>query len=96
MIPTKKMATLLKRMAAIEWMERGTLSQMTGRPYYNHQTWRNGRNVACYVRKDEVEALREAIDGYRLFMRLAEEYADEVIRRTRLAADKAKAKSRDS
>ena len=83
MEPTKKMQRILERMAAIEHMERGTLCQMTGRPHYNHQTWRDGKNEVRYVRADEVHAVQEAIDGYRLFMQLAEQYADEVIRRTR-------------
>ena len=83
MEPTKKMQRILARMAAIERMERGTLGQMTGRPHYNHQTWRDGKNEVRYVPADEVQALQKAIDGYRLFMQLAEQYADEVIRRTR-------------
>ncbi len=74
---------MLERMAAIERMERGKLCQMTGRPQYNHQTWHNGRNEVRYVPADEVEGLKEAIEGYRRFIELAEQYADEVIRLTR-------------
>ena len=77
------MTRLLERMAKIERMERGTLCRMTGRPHYNHQTWRNGRNEVRYVPADEVEALKEAIEGYRLFIKQAEQYVDEVIRFTR-------------
>ena len=77
------MQRLLERMASIEWMERGKLCQMKGRPHYNHQTWQDGRNVVRYVRADDVLALQKAIDGYRLFVNLAEQYADEVIRQTR-------------
>ena len=80
----------LGRMAAIAQMERGTLCQMTGRPHYNHQTWRNGRNEVRYVPAGEVRALQEAIDGYQLFMKLAEQYADEVIRLTRREREKKK------
>ena len=83
MKPTQKMKRLLERMAAIERMERGTLCQMTGRPHYNHQTWRNGRNEVRYVPKDQVAQLRKDLAGYRLFTKLAEQYADEVIRMTR-------------
>lgn len=79
---TQKMKRLLERMAAIERMERGTLCQMTGRAHYNHQTWRNGRNEVRYVPKDEVAQLRKDIAGYQLFAKLAEQYADEVIRLT--------------
>jgi len=79
----RKTQRLLERMAAIERMERGTLCPMTGRPHYNHQTWQEGRNVVRYVRSEQVAALQKAIDGYNLFRRLAQEYADEIIRRTR-------------
>lgn len=64
-------------------MERGKLCQMGGRPHYNHQTWRDGRNEVRYVPKDEVAALKKDIAGYQLFTKLAEEYADEVVRASR-------------
>jgi predicted ArsR family transcriptional regulator len=83
MEPTRKMQRLLERMAAIGRMERGKICPMAGRPHYNHQTWREGRNVVRYVPAEEVASLQEAIDGYNLFCKLAEEYADEIIRRTR-------------
>lgn len=79
---------LLKRIARIGRMERGTLCRMAGRPHYNHQTWQDGRNVSRYVRSEDVAALQEAIEGYRQFRRLAEQYADAIIRRTR--AERAK------
>jgi hypothetical protein len=80
---TRKTQRLLERMAAIERMERGKVCPMAGRPHYNHQTWQDGRNVVRYVPAEEVASLQKAIDGYNLFRRLAEEYADEVILRTR-------------
>lgn len=64
-------------------MERGKLCQMGGRPHYNHQTWRDGRNEMRYVPKDEVAALKKDIAGYQLFTKLAEEYAGEVVRASR-------------
>lgn len=80
---TTKMKRLLERMGQIERMERGKLCQMTGRPHYNHQTWHNGRNEVKYVPKDNAPDLKKAIEGYTLFIKLAEQYADEVIRLTR-------------
>lgn len=77
------MERLLDRMASIDRMERGKLCQMTGRSHYNHQTWQGGRNVVRYVRADEAASVQKAIDGYRLFMSLAEQYVEEVIRQTR-------------
>ena len=64
-------------------MERGKLCQMGGRPHYNHQTWRDGRNEVRYVPKDEVAALKKDIARYQLFTKLAEEYVGEVVRASR-------------
>ena len=80
---TVKMKKLLERMAAIEQMERGKLSQMPGRPYYNLQVWRNGRNEVRYVPAQQVSETKKAIAGYQLFCKLAEKYADEVIQVSR-------------
>jgi hypothetical protein len=80
---TSTFHTILERLVRIERMERGKVCRMTGRSHYNHQTWHNGRNVVRYVPADRVASLQEAIDGYARFKKLAERYADEVIRRTR-------------
>ena len=80
---TKKMQRLLERMAAVARMERGKLCRMTSRPHYNHQTWRDGKNLVRYVPAEQAQFLQQALDGYALFKRLAEEYADEVIEQTR-------------
>ena len=77
------MKRLLERMAAIDRMDRGKLCQMPGRPYYNHQTWRNGHNEVRYITKPDVSALKKDIAAYQLFCKLAEQYADEVVRATR-------------
>ena len=84
------MKRLSERMAAIDRMERGKVCQMTGRTHYNHQTWRNGRNEVRYVPASEAAALQKAIEGYQLFIKLAEQYADEVIRLTRRERNKRK------
>lgn len=80
---SKRSRQLLERMAAIERMERGTLCRLQGRPQYNLQAWREGRNESRYVRPEEVREVREAIEGYRRFMTLAEQYAEEIVRQTR-------------
>ncbi len=80
---TVKMQRLLERMAGIARMERGKLCPMGARPHYNHQTWQNGKNVVRYVPAGEADFLQEAIDGYHAFMKMAEQYADEVIAKTR-------------
>ena len=77
-------------MAAIERMERAKLCQMTRPTHYNHQTWRNGRNEVRYAPASEAAALQKAVEGYQLFIKLAEQYADEVIRLTRRERDRRK------
>jgi hypothetical protein len=85
---TKKMRLLLEKMERVERMERGKLCQMGRRPHYNHQTWQDGRNVVRYVPRDQAPFVQEAIDGYALFMKLAEKYVDEVVRQTRREQEK--------
>lgn len=82
------MKRLLERMSQITRMERGKLCQMVGRPHYNHQTWRDGRNVVRYVPVEQMEFLKEAIKGYQQFIHLAEQYAEEVIQQTRREQEK--------
>jgi hypothetical protein len=82
----KSPADLLKEIATIRHMERGTLCRMkrgASTPFYNHQTWSNGRNVVRYVPRDQVQALQEAIAGYARFLRLTQAYADLLIHQSR-------------
>ena len=78
--------SLLQQIAQIQHMERGKLCiirEGPEGPYYNHQTWENGRNVVGYVPRQRVTALQKAIDGYQQYLKLTKAYADAVIRRTR-------------
>ncbi len=82
--------SILKEIAAIPCMERGKISvtrQTPQGPLYNHQTWENGKNVARYVPRDQVAAVQEAIAGFQRFKQLTEDYAQQVILKTR--ADRA-------
>lgn len=81
----KKLHPLLQRMSEIDRMERGKICRMSGRPYYNHQRWEQGRNVVRYVPTKRLEDLQKEIENYQLFMQLAHEYAEEIIQRTREA-----------
>lgn len=85
---TRKMQKLLEQMAQIERMERGKLCAMGERPHYNHQTWQDGKNVVRYVPAGEAKFVKDAIEGYERFRKLAEQYADEVIRQTRAEREK--------
>lgn len=76
---------LLKEIAQIQTMERGTLCPMRGGTYFNHQTWQQGRNHVRYVPQADVPNVRKAIAGYRRFLLLTQQYADIIIRRSRTA-----------
>lgn len=95
---------ILVEMARIDSMEKGRVteehreSRRDGKtvrlgPYYKHQRWENGRNISRRVPKREVEALREAADGYHRFQSLAAEFVQITVAMTRAkTADDSKKK----
>lgn len=97
---------VLKKMAQIDCMEKGRLTEeyreryrdgKTVRlgPYYKHQRWEDGRNVSRRVPAGEAERLRKAVDGYHQFEDLADEYVQLTVEMTRQAAkDDSKKKPR--
>ena len=85
--PPSNSTAILKQIANIQQMERGKISiirQTPDGPFYNHQTWENGRNVSRYLPRDQVSAVQDAINGYQQFKQLAEEYAQQIIAKTRV------------
>jgi len=89
-----KRKVILKKMARINCMEKGKLSEeyrescRDGKtvelgPYYKHQCWTDGRNVSRRVPVSEVQHLRKAVDGYHEFEKLSKEYAEVTIAMTR-------------
>jgi hypothetical protein len=77
---------LLGQIAQIKHMERGKLSEMSQGPegpYFKLQAWEDGRNNSRYVPQEQVDVVRKAIDGYQRFKELTEQYAQQVIERTR-------------
>jgi hypothetical protein len=87
--------TLLQQIAKIQSMERGKLSvikESSSGPFYKLQAKENGKNVTRYVPRDQLPAVQEAIEGYRQFQRLTDQYAQEIIAKTRaeIAADSKK------
>lgn len=77
---------LLQQMAQIQQMERGKLCILRhgpNGPYYNHQTWENGRNVSRYVPPDQLEAMQQAIAGYEQFQSLVKQHVEQVVQSTR-------------
>ena len=78
--------SLLQQMAQIQQMERGKLCLLRhgpNGPYYNHQTWENGRNVSRYVPPDQLEAMQQAIAGYQQFQGLVQQHVEQVVQSTR-------------
>lgn len=77
---------LLNQIAQIQQMERGKLCVMRegpDGPYYNVQCWEKGKNVARYVPRDQAQAVEQAIKGYQKFGELTEQYAEQIIEKTR-------------
>jgi len=78
--------TVLNEIVQIQRMERGTLNvirQGPGGPYYNHQCYEKGRNVSRYVALEQVETIKDAMEGYRRFKDLTQQYAQLMVEKTR-------------
>jgi len=94
--------SILQQIAQIQTMERGKLSvikESAAGPFYKIQAREQGKNLTRYVPREQVGAVQEAIAGYQLFESLTEQYAQQVIDRTRqaiAAGSKKKAKIRNS
>ena len=77
---------VLQQIAQIRRMDRGSVSilrQGAQGPYYNHQSYEQGRNVSRYVPAEQVPDLKAAIADYRRFQELVEQYVQLVVERTR-------------
>jgi hypothetical protein len=79
---------LLQQIAQIQSLERGKLSvikESAAGPFYKLQAREKGKNVTRYVPREQVPAVQEAIEGYKQFQALTEQYAEKVITLTRAA-----------
>ena len=77
---------LLHQIAEIQHMEPGKLCvirQGKDGPYCNLQWREDGKPVCRYVPRDQIEAVEQNTANYRTFRRLVDEYAEQVITRTR-------------
>ena len=86
---------LFEQIRQIQSMEHGSLSvigQGPKGPYYNLNSWEDGKNQCRYVPSDKLADVRQAIAGYRRYQQLTRQYADLVIAETRqnIAASKKK------
>ena len=78
--------SVLHDIAQIQRLERGTLNvirQGPAGPYYNHQCYEEGRNVSRYVPAEQINELKEAMDGYRHFQQLVQQYVQLMVEQTR-------------
>ena len=78
--------SVLQDIVQIQRMDRGSVSVIRQGPegaYYNHQCYENGRNVSRYVPGEQVGDLKEAIEGYRRFQQLVEQYVQLMVEKTR-------------
>jgi hypothetical protein len=80
--------SILQQIAKIQTMERGKLSvikESSAGPFYKIQAREQGKNLTRYVPREQVAAVQEAIEGYQRFESLTQQYAQQVIDRTRQA-----------
>ncbi len=77
---------LLEQILQIQRMEHGSLSiirQGPNGPYYSLNSWENGKNCCRYLPQDKVPEVQQAIEGYRQYQQLTQQYAQQVIEQTR-------------
>lgn len=82
--------TLLEQVLQIQHMEHGCLcviGQGPNGPYYNLNSWENGKNQCRYLPQDKVPAVQQAIAGYQKYQQLTEQYAQQIIGKTRVELD---------
>jgi len=78
--------SLLEQVLQIQSMEHGSLSivgQGPNGPYYNLNSWENGKNQCRYLSQDKVPKVKQAIEGYHQYQQLTEQYAQQIIEQTR-------------
>jgi|SRR5271157_2260589 len=78
--------SLIEQILQIQRMEHGSLSiigQGPSGPYYNLNSWENGKNRCRYLPQDKVPEVQQAIEGYHKYQQLTEQYAQQIIEQTR-------------
>lgn len=78
--------SLLEQLLQIQHMEHGSLcavGQGPNGPYFNLNSWENDKNCCRYVPQDKVPAVQQAIEGYHKYQQLTQDYARQVIEKTR-------------
>ena len=78
--------TLLEQIVQIQRMEHGCLcviGQGPNGPYYNLNSWENGKNQCRYLPQDKVPEVQQAIESYEKYQQLTQQYAQQIIEKTR-------------
>jgi hypothetical protein len=78
--------TLIEQILQIQRMEHGSLSiigQGPNGPYYNLNSWEEGKNRCRYLPQAKVPEVQQAIAGYHHYQQLTEQYARQIIEQTR-------------
>ena len=78
--------SLIEQILPIQHMEHGSLSiirQGPSGPYYSLNSWEKGKNRCRYLPQDKVPEVQQAIEGYRKYQQLTEQYAQQIIEQTR-------------
>src|SRR3989442_12653880 len=81
---------LFEQILQIQHMEHGSLcavGQGPNGPYYNLNSWENDKNCCRYVPQDKVAAVQQAIEGYHKYHQLTQEYAQQIVGKTRAELD---------
>src|SRR5512138_3150599 len=82
--------SLIEQILQIQRMEHGSLSiirQGPNGPYYNLNSWENGKNQCRYLSQDKVPEVQKAIEGYHKYQQLTEQYAQQIVEQTRAQLD---------
>src|SRR3974390_2648272 len=78
--------SLIEQILQIQRMEHGSLCiirQGPNGPYYNLNSWENGKNCCRYLPQDKVPEVQQAIEGYQKYQQLTDQYAQQIIEQTR-------------
>jgi len=78
--------SLIEQILQIQRMEHGSLSIIRhgpNGPYYNLNSWENGKNRCRYLPQDKIQEVQQAIEGYHKYQQLTEQYAQQVVEQTR-------------
>ena len=82
--------SLIEQILQIQHMEHGSLSaigQGPKGPYFNLNSWENDQNCCRYVPKDKVPAVQQAIAGYHKYQQFTQQYARQIVEKTRAELD---------